>query len=195
MDSSDICAQRQGRLSLLGNNKQQQAHLMPHKNFKFDRINKKIIEALQDNARISNLELAEKVHLSPSACLKRTKKLEEQGYIRRYTTNLDLAKMCVSVTVISNITLTDNRSSHGAGRFEQAIKKEPCAVECYKVGGEIDYVVHFICVNLEQYEKITENLLDQDIGIARITSHVALSTPKPFAKYPLDELLWLVDND
>ena len=195
MDSSNICAQKAGRLSLLGENKQKKARLMPNKDFKFDRINKKIIEELQENARISNLELAEKVHLSPSACLKRTKKLEDKGYIRRYTTNLDLAKMCVSVTIMSNITLTDNRSSHGAGRFEAAIKKEPCAVECFKVGGEIDYIVNFICVDLEQYEAITEKLLDQDIGISRVTSHVVLSTPKPFARYPLDELLWLVENE
>lgn len=168
---------------------------MQKKEFKFDRINKKIIEVLQDNARISNLELAEKVHLSPSACLKRTKKLEEQGYIRRYTTDLDLNRLCVHVRVLANIMLADNRGPQSAGAFEMAIKSLPQAVECFKVGGEIDYMVQFICVDVAEYEEITETLLNQDIGIARIKSHVVLSTPKPFAAYPLDELLWLVNGD
>ena len=168
---------------------------MPDRSFKFDRINKKIIEALQEDARISNIDLAEKVHLSPSACLKRTKKLEEQGYIRRYTTNLDLDRMCLNTVIIANVVLENSRVAHAAARFEAAIRDIPCAVECFKVGGEVDYVVHFVCVDVSQYESITETLLTRDVGVSRITSHIVLSTPKPFSKYPLDELLWLVDEE
>ena len=163
---------------------------MANRYIKLDKINKNILAVLQENARISNLDLAEKVHLSPSACLKRTKKLEEQGLIRRYTTSLDLSKMCASVTMLCNIKLTDNRSSYGAGKFEIAIKNEASAVECFKVGGEIDYIVHFICSDIQHFEMVTDRLMDMEIGIERITSHVVLSTPKPFITYPLDTLLW-----
>ena len=195
MGSSKVCAQLDGRLDLLGVNSSKGAYLMQNKDFKFDRINKKIIEALQNNARSTNTEIAEVVHLSPSACLKRIKRLEEQGYIRRYTANLDLSKMCMSVTVVSNITLSGNLPSQNDNRFEDAIRSEPCAVECLKVGGEVDYIVYFICVDLEQYDAINKKLLELDIGIDRITSHISLSTPKPFSGYPLDQLLWLVDSD
>jgi len=160
--------------------------------FKLDRLNKRIIEELQENARISNLDLAEKINLSASACLKRTKKLEEQGFIRRYTANLDLSKMCVSITVIANITLVDNRAVKSAGRFESLIKQIPAAVECFKVGGDIDYIVHFICVDVAQYEAISEQILADENGVARIKSYVVFSTPKLFKSYPLDDLLWLV---
>ncbi len=164
---------------------------MTVRDFKFDRINKHIIDELQLDARISNLDLAEKVHLSPSACLKRTKKLEEHGHIRRYTTNLNLNRLCVYVQVMAHIKLADNLQQKSAGKFELAIKNLSCAVECFKVSGEVDYIIHFICADISQYESVSEKLLRDDIGVNCIKSHFVLSTPKPFTTYPLDELLWI----
>ncbi len=91
--------------------------------FQFDKVSKKIIEALQEDARISNLDLAEKVHLSPSACLKRTKKLEEQGYIRHYTTDLDLSCVCAHIMAIAYIELAENQGMKANINFEKEMSK------------------------------------------------------------------------
>ena len=160
-----------------------------------DNISKKIIRALQHNARISNRDLAELIHLSPSACLKRTKKLEEQGYIRHYTMELDLNRICSNVMVMAHIKLSDLSGLVSASRLEMRLKQIPCAVECFKVSGEVDYIVHFICRSIKHYNTIIEDLMSGDIGISNITSHFVMSTPKPFQQYPLDELNWLENGN
>ena len=164
---------------------------MTQRDFKLDAIHKKIIEVLQENARISNLELADRINLSPSACLKRTKKLEEHGYIRNYMVDLDLNRMCVHIEVLSSIMLLEKRAGGTTTAFEEAICKIPQTVECVKVSGEVDYMARFICTDVAQYNEITESLISGNLGVARIVSHFVLSTPKRFWKYPLDELLCL----
>ncbi|AQQ67026.1 Lrp/AsnC family transcriptional regulator [Microbulbifer agarilyticus] len=168
---------------------------MDKSDFKFDRVSKRIIQELQKNARISNRDLAEKVNLSPSACLKRTKKLEEQGYIRHYTVELDLNRVCTSVMAMAQLAIGDNRGRAAEVNIEAAIRKLPQAVECFKTSGEYQYLVHFICRDLEEYNEISNRLLEQDLGISRISSNFVLSTPKPFQSYPLGELEWLNDMD
>jgi Lrp/AsnC family leucine-responsive transcriptional regulator len=162
---------------------------MTQKEFKFDSINKKIIEVLQENARISNVELAGRINLSPSACLKRTKKLEKQGFIRNYRVDLDLYRMCEHVEVLASIMLLEKYAGKTTTAFEEAICAIPQTVECVKVSGEIDFVARFICTDVAQYDEITHGLISGDLGVARIVSHFVLSTPKRFWKYPLDELL------
>ncbi len=164
---------------------------MTQRDFKLDAIHKKIIEVLQENARISNLDLADRINLSPSACLKRTKKLEEQGFIRNYRVDLDLDRMCEHVEVLASIMLLEKRSGETTTAFEEAIRKIPQLVECVKVSGEIDFITRFICTDVAQYNEITERLIGGKLGVARIVSHFVLSTPKRFWKYPLDELLHL----
>jgi len=164
---------------------------MTQRDFKLDEIHKKIIEVLQENARISNLELADRINLSPSACLKRTKKLEEHGYIRNYRVDLDLERMCEHVEVLASIMLLEKRAGGTTTAFEKAICSIPQTVECVKVSGEVDYMARFICTDVAQYNEITEGLIAGKLGVARIVSHFVLSTPKRFWKYPLDALLRL----
>lgn len=162
---------------------------MTQKDFKLDAIHKKIIEVLQENARISNLELADRINLSPSACLKRTKKLEEHGYIRNYLVDLDLDRLCEHIEVLASIMLLEKRAGATTTAFEEAICGIPQTVECVKVSGEVDYMARFICTSVAQYNEITERLISRNLGVARIVSHFVLSTPKRFWKYPLDALL------
>lgn len=158
--------------------------------FALDRVDKKIIEILQLNARITNRDLAELVFMSPSACLKRTKKLEEQGYIRNYTLALDLSKIVSHVQVLAQIKLNSLNAMVANMRFEQRIKQLSVAPECYKVAGEFDYIVMFICRDIKHYNSIIDELMSSDIGIAGVTSNVVMSTPKPWLQYPLEELKW-----
>jgi Lrp/AsnC family leucine-responsive transcriptional regulator len=164
---------------------------MARKDFKLDAIHKKIIEVLQENARISNLDLADRINLSPSACLKRTKKLEEQGYIRNYLVDLDLDRMGEHVEVLASIVLLETHAGETSTAFEEAICSIPQTVECVKVSGEVDYMARFVCTDVAQYNDITKGLIGGNLGVARIMSHFVLSTPKRFWKYPLDALLRL----
>ncbi len=157
---------------------------------KLDRISKQIIEELADNARISNRELAEKVFLSPSACLKRTKKLEEQGYIRHYTLDLNLQRLCASVMAMARVTLADNQGLKSSIAFEKEIARIPQAVEVFRTTGESDYLVHLICKDIEQLEQIRQELLSRGCGVARLQTDIITATPKPFKAYPLNELDW-----
>lgn len=153
-----------------------------------DKVNKQIIDALQINGRISNRDLAALIHLSPSACLKRTKKLEELGYIRNYTLSLNLDKTCANVMVIAKVNINPDRARAASLRFESSVKEIPFVVECFKVSGEADYMVHFICRHVQHYNQLIESLLAQNPDIANVNSHVIMSMIKSFSGYPLKEL-------
>lgn len=168
---------------------------MAKNDFALDRVGKKIIEALQLNARMTNRDLAELVHLSPSASLKRTKKLEEQGFISHYTLALNLDNICQNIQVMAQIKLSDQQGNAADMRLERRIKQIPFATECFRIAGEFDYLVQFICRDIKHYNSLIEELMASDIGIARITSNVVMAVPKPFRQYPLDELNWRVEND
>lgn len=101
---------------------------------KLDRIDVKILHELQKNGRITNIELAELVHLSPSPCLMRVKKLQEEGYIKGYAAQIDVAKLGQILTVFTEITLKSHRQIDFA-RFMAAIEKVDHVVECHLVSG------------------------------------------------------------
>ncbi|MEN0109027.1 MAG: winged helix-turn-helix transcriptional regulator, partial [Pseudomonas sp.] len=100
---------------------------MAKNDFALDRVDKRIIEALQHNARMTNRELAELVHMSPSASLKRTKRLEEQGYISHYTLALNLDNICQNIQVLAQIKLNSLQGMVSALRLEARIKQIPFA--------------------------------------------------------------------
>ncbi len=156
---------------------------------KLDRINRKILTTLQENARISNLELADKVALSPSACLQRTKALEDAGFIARYIAAVDLDKVCINIMVYVEITLESHRMAD-FDRFEKTIRSIPEFVDCLRVSGRFDYVAFVVCSSISDFNELCDSLLLRDLGIARISSNVVLDKPKWFAGYPLDQLKW-----
>ncbi len=163
------------------------AHAVPKNHLLNDKTSKLIIEALQVNARITNRELAELVHLSPSACLNRTKRLESMGYIRRYTLALNLDRTFAHVLVMAEVKLGHLNGGLAVQNFERHVANTACAVECYRVGGAVDYLVLFMCRSVEHYNQLLEHLLASNAAIS-VTSHVVESTPKSFTRYPLNEL-------
>lgn len=156
-----------------------------------DKINRHILIELQKNGRISNLDLAEKVGLSPSACLKRTKKLEDAGYIQGYvmTANLDL--LCEHVMVYVEITLEKHKQSD-FDSFERTINGIPEFVDCLRLSGRFDYVCFVVCASVGHFNTLCDDLLKQNSSIARISSNVVLDKPKWFAGYPFHKLKWKV---
>ena len=162
------------------------------KGAKLDKINRAILTTLQLNARMSNLELAERVGLSPSACLQRTKALEEAGYILQYVMAVDLDKVCVNVMVYVEITLESHRMADFE-RFEKAIRSIPEFVDCLRVSGRFDYIAFVVCSNVAAFNNLCDDLLTRDLKISRISSNVVLDKPKWFAGYPLVRLEWRAD--
>lgn len=143
---------------------------------KLDRIDIRILHELQKNGRISNVELAEMVHLSPSPCLMRVKKLQQAGYITGYSAQINIAKLGPTLTVFTEITLKNHRQIDFA-RFIQAIEKIEEVVECHLVSGGYDYLLKFVTAGISEYQEIMERLIDGDVGIDKYFSFVVIKTP------------------
>src|SRR5215203_4514325 len=104
-----------------------------------DEIDRKILKTLQDDARVTNAELADRVGLSAAPCLRRVRSLEERGVIRKYVTLLDPGAMNLAVTVFVQISL-DLQVEDRLEKFERAIMRRPEVLECYLMTGDSDYL-------------------------------------------------------
>jgi len=155
---------------------------------KIDRMDVKILAALQSEGRMSNLELAAKVGLSASPCHARHRDLEKQKVIQGYRADIDLAKLADHVEVLSFVTLHKHgRTQQGA--FEKLIAETPQAIACYQISGSFDYIVHFVCRSVGDYVTLLNELIETEPNIAAVTTNVIMSETKKFAGYPLKELL------
>lgn len=158
---------------------------------KLDRIDINILSALQEQGNITNVKLAEQVGLSSSPCLQRVKRLEKAGYIRNYSAVLNLAKLTDSVVVFTEVTLVDHRREEFI-KFEREIAKHQNLVDCYLLSGGYDYLLKFVVRGVSQYQKIMEDLLDQNIGIDKYFSYIAI---KPVVEKHAVPVRNLVDPD
>ena len=154
---------------------------------RLDRIDRRILDALQKDGRIPNVKLAELVNLSPSACLQRVKKLEERGLITGYHATINLKQISPTVSVIALVTLQHDKENFTD--FERLVQETPDIVECLKVSGEFDYELRFECRDMETYHSLTENLLKRANGISNLSSHVILQESKSNTGVALDRLL------
>ncbi len=131
----------------------------------FDRTDRAILTELQGRGRTANVDLAEKVRLSPSACLRRTKALEEAGLITGYRAELDRTGVGLGLTVF--ISLKVEQHSRATSRLiEDALTAIPAVVACYVVSGEADFLVEAVVPDLGTYEEL---LLDQVLAIGPVT--------------------------
>ncbi|WP_208021142.1 Lrp/AsnC family transcriptional regulator [Paracoccus alkanivorans] len=154
---------------------------------KLDRIDIRILAELQRNGRITNVELAELVHLSPSPCLMRVKKLQKAGYISGYSAQIDVAKLGETLTVFTEFTLKNHRQIDFA-RFQEALEKIDSCVECHLISGGYDYLAKFVTAGIVDYQTIIEALIDREIGIDRYFSYVVIKTPFVKTQIPLTRL-------
>jgi Lrp/AsnC family transcriptional regulator, leucine-responsive regulatory protein len=149
-----------------------------------DAIDRKILEALQENARLPNVQLAESVGLSPSPCLRRVRELEEQGVIRRYVTLLDPVPVGLPVSVFVSVTL-ERQVEQALERFETAILERPEVMECYLMTGDADYLLRVVTADLAAYERFLMDHLTRVRGVASIKSSFALKQVKYRTALPL----------
>jgi DNA-binding Lrp family transcriptional regulator len=154
---------------------------------KLDRIDLKILAQLQRSGRMTNVELADAVGLSPSPCLTRVKRLEKAGYIDGYSAQINLGKLGEMLTVFTEVTLTEHRSGDFS-RFEAKIKKMDEIVECHLVSGGYDYLLKFVTRGVSHYQSIIEGMLEGDYGIEKYFSYVVIKSPFIKHHYPIQKL-------
>jgi DNA-binding Lrp family transcriptional regulator len=143
---------------------------------KLDRLDFRILAQLQRNGRITNVELSDAVGLSPSPCLARVKRLEKAGYITGYGAHIALAKLGSTLTVFTQVTLKDHRSSDFS-KFEQKARTVDEIVECHLVSGGYDYLLKFMARDVAHYQEIIEEILERDFGIEKYFSFIVIKSP------------------
>jgi DNA-binding Lrp family transcriptional regulator len=148
-----------------------------------DSIDWNILSALQENARIANVDLADKVHLSPSPCLARVKALEQEGFISRYVTLLNAQAVGLGVSVFVQVRL-EKQVEASLNTFEKAITARPEVMECYLMTGSSDYLLRVVVSDLQEFQRFVTDV-SKIPGVGNIQSSVALKQVKYKTAFPL----------
>lgn len=153
---------------------------------KLDRIDRKVLDELQRDGRISNVDLAARVNLSESACLRRVRSLEQEGLIDRYVALLNQKQIGLSGTVFVHIVLRREEQSELAA-FEAAIQEIPEVMECYLMTGEFDYLLRLVVADMADFERLHNGALTRLPGVSRVNSSVAIRTVRKTTELPVQK--------
>lgn len=142
-----------------------------------DAINNKILRELLRNGRISNLELAERVALSPSACLRRVQDLERRGIIKGYRVVLNKAAIGMGFIAYASVGLNSHTKASQEA-FEAAMSKAPEVVECHNITGTVEYLLRIEVADLAAYKAFHTDVIGTLPQVNSITSYVVMGSPK-----------------
>jgi len=142
-----------------------------------DKIDVKILEILQKNARISNIDLANKVNLSPTPCLERVRKLEKQGYIEEYVAHLDPRKLDASLLAYIEISL-ENTTTSALAEFNQTVLDMDEVLECNMVAGGFDYLIKIRTSDMQGYRRFLGEKLAAIKGVSQTHTYVVMEEVK-----------------
>ena len=145
--------------------------------FEIDDINRNILHNLERDGRLSNIDLAAKVGLSPSACLRRVQDLERKGFIRGYRAILNRAQLGSAITVFVMVGLSAHLR-RDAKAFELAMERAPEVRECHNITGSVEYLLRVEVADLAAYKTFHADTLGTLEQVASITSHISLGSPK-----------------
>ena len=152
-----------------------------------DPIDRRIVAALQADGRLTNLELAERVGLSPSPCLRRVKRLERDGYIETYRAMLQRNRLGLGLTVFVGVKIGGHANVE-AEAFQEAVVAMPEVVACHLVSGEADYLLEVVVPDLEHYQRFLVGKLLALPIVREVRSNIAIQTLKAGAPLPLGHL-------
>jgi Lrp/AsnC family leucine-responsive transcriptional regulator len=148
-----------------------------------DTIDRNILRQLQENARLTNNELADRVGLSPSPCLRRVRTLERDGVIKAYTAIVDQEKFGLPINVFVRVRL-ERPSEEIIRTFEDHIQRIDSVLECYLMTGNSDYLLHVVSESLQSYERLMKGSLTKIPGISSIESSFAFGMTKKKTTFP-----------
>ena len=149
-----------------------------------DATDRRILTVLQKNGRITNAELSEAVNLSPSACLRRVKALEDSGVISQYVALINPRAVGMHGVCFAILNL-ESMNTPQLDAFEQAVRDQPEVLDCFYVAGSNDYLIRFVYRDAEDLERIHSDVLMRLPGVARSNSMLVLRTVKKTTALPL----------
>ncbi|WPB59505.1 Lrp/AsnC family transcriptional regulator [Xylophilus sp. GOD-11R] len=152
-----------------------------------DRVDRGILEALQENAELSIADVAEKVGLSPTPCWRRIQKLEERGVIRKRVALLEPKQVNLGLTVFISVR-TNHHKIEWFESFYQLVNAMPEVVEFYRVTGNTDYLIKVMVSSIEGYDKVYKTLI-KGAELADVSSMFAMEQIKYTTALPLDQAL------
>jgi Lrp/AsnC family transcriptional regulator, leucine-responsive regulatory protein len=152
-----------------------------------DAIDCRIIAALQTEGRLSNVDLADRVGLSPSPCLRRVQRLERDGYIEAYRAVPRRSRVGLGVTVFLGVRI-DNHADERCNDFEATVTAMPEVVACHMISGEFDYLLEVVVPDIERYRQVLNDTLLAMPIVKEVRSNIAIQTLKTAAPLPLGHL-------
>ena len=150
-----------------------------------DLIDKKILRILQDDGRISNLDLSKKISMSPPPTLRRVRDLEQNGYIDGFRANLNHAKLGYDLTVFIFIGLK-NQNEEELNKFEKLVWGWEEVRECYMLNGDVDFILKCVAKNMNLFQEFLTNNISSNDNIASIKTAFAIKATKSLGNVPLD---------
>jgi DNA-binding Lrp family transcriptional regulator len=149
-----------------------------------DRLDRKILEELQLDARISNQELAKRVGLSPAPCWRRLRRLQEAGFIQGYATLLAAAAIGLPILAYAVVSL-ENHHPESVRQFDQFVKERPEVLECHSMSGPNDYLLRIVAASIEAYEHFMSTRLLQLAAVRSVNTSFVLRTKKFTTRLPV----------
>lgn len=149
-----------------------------------DKLDRELLRLLQNDGRLTNAELAQRIGLSPSACFRRLQRLEQSGVIAGYAALLDGAAIGRPTTVFIEVTL-DSQGSAALDAFERAVAACPDVLECHLMSGDFDYLLRVAVADMADYERVHRHTISALPHVARLRTAFAMRAVIPLRAYPL----------
>ncbi len=150
-----------------------------------DEIDRRLLASLQDDGRMTNVDLATSVGLTPPPCLRRVRALEESGVIRGYHADLDGAKLGYTITVFAMVSLK-SQAEDALRQFEDHMRALPEVRECHMLNGEIDFILKIVSRDLQSFQEFLTSKLTPAPNVASVKTSLTIRTAKQLPGVPLD---------
>jgi DNA-binding Lrp family transcriptional regulator len=150
-----------------------------------DQIDRQLLAELQDDGRMTNVDLAAKVGLTAPPCLRRVRALEEAGVIRGYHADLDPSKLGFAITVFAMVSLKSQAEEALRG-FEEHMKSLPEVRECHMLNGEIDFILKIVSRDLQSFQEFLTSKITPAPNVASVKTSLTIRTAKQVPGVPLD---------
>lgn len=150
-----------------------------------DQIDRRLLAELQDEGRVTNVELAQRVGLTAPPCLRRVRALEEMGVIRGYHAELDAAKLGFAITVFAMVSLK-SQAEDALRQFEDHVRQLPEVRECHMLNGEIDFILKIVSRDLQSFQEFLTSKLTPAPNVASVKTSLTIRTSKHIPGVPLE---------
>lgn len=150
-----------------------------------DRIDRRLLAELQDEGRVTNVELAHRVGLTAPPCLRRVRALEDEGIIRGYHADLDGAKLGFSIMVFALVSLK-SQAEDALRQFEDHMRALPEVRECHMLNGEIDFILKIVSKDLQSFQEFLTSKLTPAPNVASVKTSLTIRTAKQLPGVPLE---------